>query len=76
MAGITIPRGVLSGPEEDAAVIRVRDDMVLVKTIDFITPNVDEGYVQGKIAAANATSDVYSAATYMGCAHKRREQRR
>ncbi|MEM3147688.1 MAG: hypothetical protein QXQ21_02175 [Candidatus Jordarchaeales archaeon] len=43
--------------------IRIRDDMVLVKTIDFITPNVDEGYVQGKIAVANATSDVYSAAT-------------
>ncbi|MEM1658617.1 MAG: hypothetical protein QXX87_04590 [Candidatus Jordarchaeales archaeon] len=62
-AGVTTPSNILSGPDEDAAVIRVRDDMVLVKTIDFVTPSVDEGYVQGKIAAANATSDVYNTAT-------------
>ncbi len=33
-----------------------------MKSVDFITPNVDEGYVQGKISAANVTSDVYSVA--------------
>ena len=45
---------------DDAAVIRVREDLALVQTIDFFTPLVDDPYDFGRIAAANALSDVYA----------------
>ena len=45
---------------DDAAVIRVRDDLALVQTIDFFTPPVDDPRDFGRIAAANALSDVYA----------------
>jgi len=45
---------------DDAAVVRVRDDLALVQTIDFFTPLVDDPYDFGRIAAANALSDVYA----------------
>ena len=45
---------------DDAAVFRVRDDLALVQTIDFFTPIVDDPYDFGRIAAANALSDVYA----------------
>nr|MDO8081778.1 hypothetical protein [Candidatus Freyarchaeota archaeon] len=51
---------VLAGIGEDAAVIKIRDDLVLIETVDYITPNVDDPYIQGKIAAVNVTNDVYS----------------
>ncbi len=51
---------VLGGIGEDAAVIKIREDLVLVETVDYITPNVDDPYIQGKIAAVNVTNDVYS----------------
>lgn len=51
---------VLGGIGEDAAVIKIRDDLVLIETVDYITPNVDDPYIQGKIAAVNVTNDVYS----------------
>ncbi len=49
-----------SGTGDDAAVVRVRDDLALVQTIDFFTPLVDDPYDFGRIAAANALSDVYA----------------
>jgi selenide,water dikinase len=51
---------VSSGSADDAAVIRVSDELALVLTIDFFTPVVDDPYDFGRIAAANALSDVYA----------------
>jgi selenide,water dikinase len=45
---------------DDAGVVRVRDDLALVQTADFFTPIVDDPYDFGRIAAANALSDVYA----------------
>jgi selenide,water dikinase len=45
---------------DDAAVYRVADDLALVSTADFFTPIVDDPYDFGRIAAANAFSDVYA----------------
>jgi selenide,water dikinase len=47
---------------DDAAVYLLRDDLALVQTIDFFTPLVDDPYDFGRIAAANALSDVYAMA--------------
>jgi selenide, water dikinase len=41
-------------------VYRIGGDQVLVQTVDFFTPVVDDPYVFGQIAAANALSDVYA----------------
>ena len=49
-----------SDTADDAAVWRVRDDLALVQTVDFFTPIVDDPYDFGRIAAANALSDVYA----------------
>lgn len=45
---------------DDAAVYRVTDDTALIQTVDFFTPVVDDPYLFGQIAAANALSDVYA----------------
>lgn len=45
---------------DDAGVYRINDDMALVLTADFITPPVDDPFVFGQVAAANALSDVYA----------------
>lgn len=45
---------------DDAAVYRVADDVALVQTVDFFTPVVDDPFDWGRIAAANALSDVYA----------------
>ena len=45
---------------DDAAVFRVREDLALVQTVDFFTPIVDDPFDFGRIAAANALSDVYA----------------
>jgi selenide,water dikinase len=45
---------------DDAAVFQLREDLALVQTIDFFTPLVDDPYDFGRIAAANALSDVYA----------------
>ena len=50
--------GATSG--DDAAVYRLTDDRALVFTADFITPVVDDAYDWGRVAAANAVSDVYA----------------
>ncbi len=49
-----------SATGDDAAVVLVREDLALVQTIDFFTPLVDDPYDFGRIAAANALSDVYA----------------
>jgi selenide,water dikinase len=45
---------------DDAGIYRIADDMALVQTVDFFTPIVDDPFVFGQIAAANALSDVYA----------------
>jgi selenide,water dikinase len=45
---------------DDAAVVRIRDGLALIATTDFFTPVVDDPYDWGRIAAANALSDVYA----------------
>ncbi len=47
-------------PPDDAAVYRLSADLVLVQTLDFFTPIVDDPYDFGRIAAANALSDIYA----------------
>ncbi len=49
-----------SATADDAAVFQLRDDLALVQTLDFFTPVVDDPYDFGRIAAANALSDVYA----------------
>ncbi len=45
---------------DDAGVYRVSDELALIQTLDFFTPIVDNPYDFGRIAAANALSDVYA----------------
>lgn len=45
---------------DDAAVFRISDDTALVFTNDFFTATVDDPYIYGRIAAANALSDIYA----------------
>lgn len=45
---------------DDAGVYRLSDDLAMVQTVDFFTPVVDDPFVYGKIAAANALSDIYA----------------
>ena len=46
--------------KDDAAVYKITDDIALVQTVDFFPPMVDDPYTFGKIAAANALSDIYA----------------
>ena len=45
---------------DDAGVYRLDDERALVQTVDFFTPIVDDPFIYGRIAAANALSDVYA----------------
>jgi selenide,water dikinase len=45
---------------DDAGVYRLTDEIALVQTIDFFPPVVDDPFVYGQIAAANALGDVYA----------------
>jgi len=45
---------------DDAGVYRLTDELALVQTVDFFTPIVDEPFLFGQVAAANALSDVYA----------------
>jgi selenide,water dikinase len=45
---------------DDAAVVTIRDGLAVILTADFFTPVVDDPYDFGRIAAANALSDIYA----------------
>ncbi|GAB3561256.1 selenide, water dikinase SelD [Spelaeicoccus albus] len=45
---------------DDAAAVRVRADLAVLSTADFFTPVVNDAYDWGRIAAANALSDIYA----------------
>jgi len=53
---------VLVGPEtwDDAGVYKISPKLALVQTVDFLTPVVNDPQDYGRIAAANALSDVYA----------------
>ena len=53
---------VLVGYEtsDDAGIYRLTPDLAMVQTIDFFTPIVDDPFLFGQVAAANALSDVYA----------------
>ncbi|MEO8563365.1 MAG: selenide, water dikinase SelD [bacterium] len=53
---------VLVGREtfDDAGVFVLRDDLALIQTVDFFAPIVDDPYLFGQVAAANALSDVFA----------------
>lgn len=57
-----IPPELMVGIEtaDDAAVYRLNDEQALIATTDFFMPIVDDPYDFGRIAAANAVSDVYA----------------
>jgi selenide,water dikinase len=60
--------GPLGAPEllvgldsgDDAAAVRLEGDTAILATADFFTPVVDDAYDWGRIAAANALSDIYA----------------
>lgn len=45
---------------DDAGVYRLNSEIALIQTVDFFTPIVNDPYLFGQIAAANALSDVYA----------------
>ncbi len=55
-----IPPGELETMVAGLIVYRLSDELALVQTLDFFTPVVDDPYDWGRIAAANALSDVYA----------------
>ena len=61
-AAVTSPFELLCGLEsgDDATVVRISDDTALVTTTDFFPPVVDDPFDWGRIAAANALSDIYA----------------
>jgi selenide,water dikinase len=69
VAGLGVPNPAAFGPErlligletgDDAAVLELAPGLAMVATADFFTPVVDDPYDWGRIAAANALSDVYA----------------
>ncbi|GIF51675.1 selenophosphate synthase [Asanoa ferruginea] len=65
LVGTTPPEGpgeLLVGLDDgdDAAVVRINGDTAVVATADFFTPVLDDPYDWGRVAAANALSDVYA----------------
>ena len=45
---------------DDAAVVRLEDGKLILQTVDFFTPIVDDPYTFGQISAANSLSDIYA----------------
>ncbi len=45
---------------DDAIAYQLNDEQILIQSVDFFTPIVDDPYLFGQIAAANALSDIYA----------------
>lgn len=45
---------------DDAAAVKIQDGLAVISTADFFTPMIDDPYDWGRVAAANALSDVYA----------------
>ena len=82
LSGIPLMRcdGLLEGFEhsDDALVYDMGNGSVLIETVDFFPPMVDDPFTFGQIAAANALSDIYAMggepklAMNLMCCHSRR----
>lgn len=46
--------------KDDAAVMELNDDQVIISTTDFFMPIVDDAFDFGRIASANAISDIFA----------------
>jgi selenide, water dikinase len=58
---LTDPRILVdASTRDDAAVYQLTPERAIVATVDFFTPIVDDAYDFGRIAAANAFSDIYA----------------
>lgn len=59
---VVLDKNLIVGLEksDDAAVYKISGDLALIVTVDFFTPVVDDPYIFGQIAAANALSDIYA----------------
>jgi selenide, water dikinase len=64
LCGLVVPTdpNVIVGLEraDDAGVYKISEELAIIQTVDFFTPIVDDPYMFGQIAAANALSDVYA----------------
>ena len=55
------PRVIVGhGTSDDAAVVKLNEELALVETVDVFPPIVDDPYDYGRIAATNALSDIYA----------------
>ena len=45
---------------DNAGVYKLTEELAIIQTVDFFTPIVDDAYMFGQIAVANALSDVYT----------------
>jgi len=58
---ITDPRVLVNADTcDDAGVFKINDEFALVQSVDVFTPNVDDPFTFGQIAAANSLSDIYA----------------
>ena len=61
LPAISDPKVLVSADTcDDAGVYKLTEDTALVQSVDVFTPNVDDPYVFGQIAAANSLSDIYA----------------
>jgi selenide,water dikinase len=61
LPAISDPKVLVSADTcDDAGVYQISDNLALVQSVDVFTPNVDDPYVFGQIAAANSLSDIYA----------------
>ncbi len=61
LPAVSDPRILVSADTcDDAGVFKLNDDLALVQSVDVFTPNVDDPYTFGQIAAANSLSDIYA----------------
>ena len=61
LTGIADPNVIVGLDDgDDAAAVRIMDNLAVISTADFFTPVVNNAYDWGRIAAANALSDVYA----------------
>lgn len=54
---------IVGGGPDDAGVVRLEDGQLMVQSVDFFTPIVDDPEAYGRIAAANSISDLYAMGT-------------
>jgi selenide,water dikinase len=61
MKTVKDPRALVGyGTRDDAAVYRLTPQLAVVETVDFFPPVIDDPYMYGQIAAANALSDIWA----------------